>query len=79
MDCYGRFFSPDFIWSFDKFKCDTSGVAVWSWEFLCSVMHMFLGVYRNECLVSKLKAFQSLLQMPIFSPPFGPDASVIVL
>lgn len=46
------FFSPDFICSLDKFKCDINGVAVWSWEFLCSVMHMFLGVYRNECLIS---------------------------
>lgn len=74
-----QFFSPDFICNLDKFKCDTNGVAVWSWEFLCSVMHMFLGVHRNECLISKLKAFQSLLQMPIFSPPFGSDASVLVL
>lgn len=47
------FSSPDFICSLDKFKYDTNGVAVWSWEFLCSVMHMFLGVYRNECLISK--------------------------
>lgn len=52
---------------------------MWSWEFLCSVMHMFLGVYKNECLISKLKPFQSLLQMPIFSPSFGSDASVLVL
>lgn len=51
----------------------------WSWEFLCSVMHMFLGVYRNECLISKQKAFQSLVQVPIFSSPFGSDASVLVL
>lgn len=60
MDRLRPFFSPDFICSLDRFKCDTNVVAVWSWEIVCSVMHMFLGVYRNECLISKAKSFPKL-------------------
>lgn len=64
------FSSPDFICSLDKFKCDTSGVAVWSWEILCSVMHMFLVPHKQAKSFPKLARclFLALLlaQMPVF-------------
>lgn len=41
-----------------------------------SAMRIFLGGCRNDGLISRRKAFQSALQMPIFSLPSG---SVLVL